>query len=85
MKDVLILAHVKQDEKENWLEPHLLMDHLRSVAELTKGFAECFDSSSWGYAAGFGHDLGKSTLAWQRYIREKSGYEQEGTPCGCVD
>lgn len=85
MKDVLILAHMKQDERENWLEPHLLMDHLRSVAELTKGFAECFDSSSWGYAAGFGHDLGKSTLAWQQYIRSKSGYDQEDNCPSMVD
>ena len=85
MKDALVIAHVKQDDTGNWLEPHLLMDHLRSVAELTKGFAQCFDSSSWGYATALGHDLGKSTLAWQQYIRSKSGYDQEDNSSSMID
>jgi CRISPR-associated endonuclease/helicase Cas3 len=85
LKDALVIAHVKQDDTGNWLEPHLLMNHLESVAELTKGFAQCFDSSSWGYATALGHDLGKSTLAWQQYIRSKSGYGQEDNSSSMID
>lgn len=85
MKENLVIAHVKQDELGIWLEPHLLFDHLESVAKLTKEFSEHFSSSSWGYVAALAHDLGKSTVAWQQYIRNKSGYEQESDTAQRID
>jgi len=81
----LVIAHLKQDSLGVWQEPHLLKDHLESVAELAKGFAECFDSSSWGYVAALAHDLGKSTDTWQEYIRSKSGYELGGNSVSTLD
>lgn len=65
MKEDLVIAHVKQDELGAWLEPHLLVDHLESVAKLAQEFAEPFNSSSWGYVGALAPDLGKSTVAWQ--------------------
>lgn len=85
MKDSLVIAHVKQDPSGIWSEPHLLKDHLQSVAELAKDFADSFNSSSWGYVLALAHDLGKSTLAWQQYIRSKSGYQQEDNNLSMVD
>lgn len=59
------IAHITQDSLGNWREPHLLVDHLESVAKLAQEFAEPFNSSSWGYVGALAHDLGKSTVAWQ--------------------
>lgn len=79
------IAHITQDSLGNWREPHLLVDHLESVAKLAQEFAEPFNSSSWGYVGALAHDLGKSTVAWQQYIRNKSGYEQESDNAQRID
>ena len=71
------VAHVKQDFKGSWSEPHLLHEHLEKVAELSARFAEKCQSEGWGFAAGLWHDLGKYRSGFQMYIRDASGFERE--------
>lgn len=72
------VAHVKQNPVDDtWLSPHSLEDHLASVAALGRTSALSFDSSEWAFAAGLWHDLGKYRAAFQKYIRDASGYERE--------
>src|SRR5690554_2892069 len=72
------VAHVKQgDASGDWHEPHRLEEHLRKVAKLSASKAGAFQSSGWGMAAGLWHDLGKYRGAFQKYIRDASGYERE--------
>lgn len=49
--------------------PHLLEDHLRSVAALTESFASKFSSGSAGYSVGLAHDIAKAAPAFQTYLR----------------
>jgi len=71
------IAHVQKNDDGSWAEPQLLIDHLEGTARLASKFADAFNSSSWGYAAGFAHDTGKSTPVWQRYLKAKSGYDED--------
>lgn len=72
------VAHVKlDDDSGNWLEPHRLEEHLQKVAGLSGESAGKFESAGWGTAAGLWHDLGKYRGAFQKYIRDASGYERE--------
>jgi CRISPR-associated endonuclease Cas3-HD len=64
--------------KEYVLILRVLQDHLEMLLSIAEKFGDFFFSSSWGKLAGFAHDLGKSTPEWQKYIREKSGFEKEG-------
>ncbi len=48
---------------------HLLVDHLRSVAEMTREFAKALGASEEGYWAGLWHDLGKFAQDFQEYLR----------------
>lgn len=73
-----LIAHVKKkDEEDSWAEPQLLDNHLKGTAELAAAFAKIFNSESWGYAVGIGHDTGKGPERWQKYLRKKSGYDEE--------
>lgn len=56
---------------------HLLMDHLRSVADLTASFLVC-PAKPWGHLAGLWHDLGKFRPGFQRYVREDLEAHIEG-------
>lgn len=71
------IAHARMNSAGEWLEPHSLEDHLRSVANLASEFACKFDSAEWARLAGRWHDLGKYQSAFQDYIRERSGFERE--------
>lgn len=71
------IAHVKKNATGDWGEPHALKDHLQGVAELSRGFADLFNSGDWGYAAGIAHDAGKDCSEWQRYLCRKSGYDAD--------
>lgn len=42
--------------------------HLREVARRAAEFADAFNSADWAWNAGWLHDLGKATNAFQRYL-----------------
>lgn len=71
------IAHVRTNDQGAWDKPQLLKDHLLNVAQLTRDFADQFQSGTWGYAAGIAHDAGKDTSIWQIYIRTTTGYDPE--------
>jgi len=77
MNESTLIAHVRKNEDGSWAPPHVLDDHLKECARLASKFAEIFDSSSWAYAGGIAHDIGKSLPVWQRYLKIKSGYDEE--------
>lgn len=68
------IAHVQKNDDGTWAVPHSLSKHLYGSATLTEIYAAKFHSGEWGKAAGLAHDAGKGRLAWQNYIRQKSGY-----------
>lgn len=70
------IAHVLKDESGDWLPAHDLVEHLNSVSALTESFSNSFDNS-WGQLAALFHDFGKFRFAFQKYIREASGYDAE--------
>jgi CRISPR-associated endonuclease/helicase Cas3 len=53
---------------------HLLVNHLRSVAELAGQFSQNIERSrtntNWAYLAGLWHDLGKYRAGFQRYLAQ---------------
>lgn len=71
-----LIAHVKQDESDNWII-HDLEDHLKGVAEFAMDFARKFNNEDWLGAASLIHDLGKESSEFQRKIKVKSGYDSE--------
>lgn len=72
------VAHVKLDGRTGeWRGAHGLEEHLQKVGELSGANAAEFQSAGWGIAAGLWHDLGKYREAFQKYIRDASGYERE--------
>jgi len=71
------IAHVKKNKDGSWTEPHLLKEHLTSVAQKAGEFADEFGNKDWGQLAGYLHDLGKYQADWQKYIRKESGYFDE--------
>ncbi len=77
MTDPRVVAHVRMDQDGAWSAPHLLDDHLSRTANLAEAFAATFGSGPWGQVCGLGHDTGKATSAWQRYLRSKSGYDED--------
>ena len=69
------IAHARQDSSENWYS-HPLQKHLQKVAQLAKRFAGRYGSLFAEYV-GLLHDLGKFQEAFQKYIRNASGFEKE--------
>ena len=49
-------------------EWHSLEEHLTSVAQLAREFAETFGAGDLGYAAGLLHDVGKYSHEFQKYL-----------------
>lgn len=70
------IAHVKQDTEGSW-HSHALSHHLQKVGDLSSQFSSAFESEEWSKLAGYWHDLGKFHPRFQKYIRDKSGYERE--------
>ncbi|HKL85423.1 MAG TPA: CRISPR-associated helicase Cas3' [Treponemataceae bacterium] len=71
------IAHVRKIDEETWDKPQLLFAHLMGTSNKAQLFAESFKSGGWGSLCGLFHDIGKGTEEWQRYIRLKSGYNEE--------
>lgn len=69
------IAHARQDSSKKW-HSHPLQKHLQKVAQLAKRFAGRYGSLFAEYA-GLLHDLGKFQEAFQKYIRNASGFEKE--------
>ena len=69
------IAHAYQDSSENW-HSHSLQKHLQKVAKLAKRFAGRYGALFAEYE-GLLHDLGKFQEAFQKYIRNASGFEKE--------
>lgn len=88
LRDVVPIAHARRRADGSWDEPHLLSEHLTSVARLAQEFSYPFKNGDWGYLAGLWHDLGKYKADFQSYIRNASGFDRdeadEGGP-GKVD
>lgn len=49
---------------------HELVEHLRAVGELARGFAAPFGAGDAAYALGMAHDLGKFAQDFQNYLME---------------
>jgi hypothetical protein len=45
-----LIAHIKQDEKGNWVK-HILPEHSAGVADLAGHFADEFGNGDWARAA----------------------------------
>lgn len=76
-----VYAHSKGPLLDNW-QP--LGDHLSNVAKMAAAFAKTFKSENWASNAGWLHDLGKATNAFQNYLLESndlddSGYDNDGS------
>ena len=69
------ISHARSDSSGNW-HSHPLQDHLQKVAQLAKRFAGRYGALFAEYA-GLLHDLGKFQEAFQKYIRNASGFEKE--------
>ena len=52
-----------------------LEEHLRAVARRAAEFAAQFSSSDWAWNAGWLHDLGKATNAFQAYLQRCNGLD----------
>lgn len=78
MMNLEYIAHVAKDVDGNWIEPHLLVEHLEKVGEIAGEFASKFNSKEWGMLAGVVHDAGKARMSWQKYLRVKSEYLVDG-------
>lgn len=63
----ILIAHYKDGSI------HSIADHLKEVAELSKGYSRKFDLPLSGELIGLLHDLGKYSEEFQRYISSASG------------
>lgn len=70
----ILIAHAQACTDGAW-RLHELDAHLRSVATLAARYAAPFGGSDWAEIAGLWHDLGKFRPAFQRYIRQATGFD----------
>jgi CRISPR-associated endonuclease/helicase Cas3 len=69
-------AHTPSEETGQW---HKLEEHLRSVAETAKSFAQPFGAGDLAYWAGLWHDLGKFHPDFQKYLEDCDEAKRLGT------
>jgi len=50
-----------------------LVEHLKNVAEVARGFAADFNAGDWGYLAGLWHDIGKYSDEFQKKLNIQEG------------
>jgi len=74
---VPLITYIKKKADVSWASSQSVSDHLSGTAALASKYAASFESSSWVYAAGESHDTGKSSIAWQNYIKKVSGYDKK--------
>lgn len=74
---VEFIAHVRKNDDCTWAAPHRLSEHLEGTSRLAEMHAAKFQSGEWGKSAGLAHDAGKGRLVWQKYLKLKSGYDEE--------
>lgn len=68
-----LYAHSVQDQPvENWQK---LGDHLRAVAVRAADWAGAFQSTDWGWNAGWLHDIGKAADEFQAYLMRENGLD----------
>lgn len=69
-------AHTAPDGESEW-QP--LRDHLEGVAALAARFGGAFGAEEWAGRAGLWHDIGKYSLAFQRYLRSAAAPDVHGS------
>ena len=52
MHDAETIAHIRKLPDGRYADPHLLSDHIRSVAVLASAFADAFESRELGMMTG---------------------------------
>ncbi len=77
-----LYAHTIPGNPEQEWQP--LEEHLQTVARMAHDFAQSFHSGDWAWNAGWLHDLGKATNAFQSYLRrsndlDDSEYDADGS------
>lgn len=72
-------AHSKENRPRT--EWQRLEDHLKSVAEIASFFADKFNSSDWGWNAGWLHDVGKAADEFQAYLLRSNGLDDSEYDC----
>jgi len=60
-------AHTLPGQPPETWQP--LEEHLGNVAHLARRFADPFGAGDWAHLAGLWHDLGKYSMAFQRYLK----------------
>ncbi|HEU4328803.1 MAG TPA: CRISPR-associated endonuclease Cas3'' [Roseiflexaceae bacterium] len=61
-----LVAHTPPPGSDHW---HLLVEHLREVAAMARTFAQPFGAGYLAELLGLWHDIGKSSPAFQAYLR----------------
>jgi CRISPR-associated endonuclease/helicase Cas3 len=70
------IAHVRLNDEGQWII-HDLLDHLNGVEGFAVEFSKSFGGQDWASIASLWHDLGKYRPAFQKYIRNASGFDCE--------
>lgn len=66
-------AHTRPGRPPEEWQP--LPDHLEAVAETAARFSDKFGAGEWGRLAGWYHDAGKFSEAFQRYLRQQPTWD----------